>query len=103
MSVSTDCAAPTGSGSGADVERGEGAVGRGEGVLDPLSSEHGTYTTVKARFWPWRFGESLESFASCSLESGHARRRDAMRAARERERECVCVSECVCERERVCV
>ena len=22
--------------------------------LVPLSSEHGTYKTVKARFWPWR-------------------------------------------------
>ena len=28
----------------------------------PLSSEHGTYMTVTARFWPWLSGDSLSFF-----------------------------------------
>jgi len=32
-----------------------------------LSSEDGTYKTVKARFWPWRAGESRFDLSSCSL------------------------------------
>ena len=33
----------------------------------PLSSEDGTYTAVKARFWPWLSGESHQNLARCSL------------------------------------
>ena len=31
------------------------------------SSEHGAYKTVKARFWPWLSGDSLETRSRCSL------------------------------------
>jgi hypothetical protein len=37
------------------------------GVSVPLSSECGTYKTVKARFWPWLSGSSPLNLLSCSL------------------------------------
>jgi len=45
-----------------------------EGVIQ-LSSEYGTYTTVKARFWAWLVGKSPEPFSSCSLGRGVTTRR----------------------------
>ena len=33
----------------------------------PLSSEHGTHKTVKARFWLWLFAKSPRNILSCSL------------------------------------
>jgi len=33
----------------------------------PLSSEYGTYKTVKARFWPWFSGKDPLNLVSCSL------------------------------------
>ena len=32
-----------------------------------LTSEHGTYKTVKARFWPWFSGKSPQHLLTCSL------------------------------------
>ena len=31
----------------------------------PLSSEHGTYKTVQAIFWPWLSGDSPENLPGC--------------------------------------
>jgi hypothetical protein len=33
----------------------------------PLSSEYGTHEPVRARFWPWLSGKSLENVWNCSL------------------------------------
>ena len=45
---------------GRDCERSALARGMLPPIyLEPLSSEYGTYTTAKARFWPWHSGESL--------------------------------------------
>ena len=38
------------------------------GVVDfPLSSAHGTYKTVKARFWSWFSSQRPENLFRCSL------------------------------------
>ena len=68
------------SGRGADAHRG---------VAHLRDAEHGTYTTVKARFRPWLSGESPQNLMSCSLfarkryvsgRSADAHRRVALRA-----------------------
>ena len=55
---------------------------RGVHSARPLCFEHGTYKTVKARFWPWHSGESPWNVLSCSL---FVRKR---RYARSGERPC---------------
>ena len=41
-----------------ELEVEQAVNGTGQRVYQPLSSDYGTYTTVKARFWPWLSGES---------------------------------------------
>ena len=38
-------------------------------LIAPLTSEHGTYKTAKARFWPWRSGNSLLELSRRSFGS----------------------------------
>ena len=38
-----------------------------EAFAVPVSSEYGTYKTVKARFWSWLAGKSPQNVLSCSL------------------------------------
>jgi len=48
-------------GGGASRERGGvDQPGISPSQILPLSSEYGTYKTVKARFWPWLSGKSPE-------------------------------------------
>jgi hypothetical protein len=49
----------------ADLEPGAGASR--PGPQRRPSSEHGTYKTVKARFWPWLQGKNRWHCSSCSL------------------------------------
>jgi len=37
------------------------------GSAESLLSEHGTHTTVKARFWPWLTSKSPHNVSKCSL------------------------------------
>jgi hypothetical protein len=41
---------------------------------ESLSSEYGTYETVKARFWPWLSGETPQTLLSGSLFACRIRR-----------------------------
>jgi len=52
----------------------------------PLSSESGTYKTVKTRFWPWLSGQSPLNLLSCSLLARHRNVPDA--SARDRSNTC---------------